>query len=140
MRGLWAGLLAGWLAVLPARGTEVAAAERAAIEAAIRGQIAAFARDDAEGAYAFASETVRAQFASPTIFLRMVAVAYAPIHRAQAIAFRAPEEAEGRLRQPAVVTGPDGRRHLALYELERGADGAPRIAAVRLLVLPAEGS
>lgn len=138
MRTLWAGLLAGWLAVLPARAAEVAASDRAAIEATIRGQIAAFARDDAAAAYAYAGAAVRALFPSPDIFMRMVAVAYAPLHRAQAIAFRAPEAAGAVLRQPAVVTGPDGRRHLVLYELGREADGALRIGAVRLLVLPEE--
>jgi hypothetical protein len=135
MRTLWACALAVSLAVAPVRA-EVGPADRAAIEATIRGQIAAFARDDAEAAYAFASRTIQSLFPTADFFMAMVRRAYAPLYRASDPRFRPAEETEAGIRQPMLFRGPDGRVWLAIYTMQRQPDGGFRIDGCTLVALP----
>jgi hypothetical protein len=135
----WAVLLAAWLVAVPARA-EVPAADRAAIEAAIRGQMAAFHADDAAAAYAFASPTIRRLFPDPHLFLRMVARAYPPVHRAAEARFRPPEPQQAGILQPVIVRGPDGRFWLARYTMQRQPDGSFLIDGCTLVALPDTGA
>ena len=135
MRTLWASLVFAWLAVAPA-GAEVTAADREAIERAVRGQIAAFQRDDAEAAYGFASATIQRLFATPELFLEMVRRAYAPLYRLAEARFSPPVADESVIRQKVVLRGPDGRFWVALYAMQRQPDGSFRIDGCTLEAMP----
>jgi hypothetical protein len=139
MRTIWASLFAAWLAIAPA-AAEVPPADRAAIEETIRGQLAAFMRDDAPAAYGFASRTIQALFPTPDFFMQMVRRAYAPLYRATDARFRGAEATDGGIRQPMVFRGPDGRFWLALYTMQRQPDGSFRIDGCTLVALPDAGA
>lgn len=127
------------LAAAPGVRAEVPAADRAAIEAVISAQIAAFLRDDGPAAYAFAAPGIRALFPTVEGFMRMVRSGYAPVHRPQAVRFAETVVENGEVVQRVLLRGPDGRAHLALYTMERQPDGSWKIAAVVLVVLPETG-
>lgn len=129
------------LAVIAApAAAAVSPADRAAIEAVISAQIEAFRRDDGPAAYAFAAPNVQALFPTVEIFMRMVERGYAPVYRPQAVRFAETVIEGGEVVQRVLLRGPDGRAHLALYTMERQADGAWKIAAVVLIVLPETGA
>jgi hypothetical protein len=136
--------LAAWmlpLAVIALPATAaVAPADRAAIEAVISAQIDAFRRDDGPAAYAFAAPNVQALFPTVEIFMRMVARGYPPVYRPQAVRFAETVIENGEVVSRVLLRGPDGRAHLALYTMERQADGTWKIAAVVLVTLPETGA
>jgi ketosteroid isomerase-like protein len=139
MRGIWAALLGAWLMATPA-AAQVDQADRAAIEAAIRGQMDAFGRDDAHAAYGFAAPNIHALFPSAEMFLEMVRRAYAPVYRPQDARFRPPEATEDGVRQSVILRGPDGRYVTAIYTMQRQPDGAWKIAGCTLVSLPDTGA
>jgi hypothetical protein len=127
-------------AALPGRAqvpaTDLGAADRAAIRAAIEGQMAAFRRDDGPGAFAFASPGIQTLFGTPDNFMAMVRAGYQPVYRPRGVAFRDPVRLGDQLVQPVEVIGPDGAAVLALYPMERQPDGSWRIAGCQLVDLP----
>jgi ketosteroid isomerase-like protein len=137
-------VFAAWMMPLAVLVTPAAAAvapaDRAAIEAVIAAQIEAFRRDDGPAAYAFAAPNIQALFPTADIFMRMVQSGYAPVHRPQAVRFAETVIEAGEVVQRVLLRGPDGRAHLALYTMQRQADGAWKIAAVVLVVLPETGA
>jgi hypothetical protein len=120
-------------------------ADAAAFQEVIRGQMAAFARDDGAAAFAFAAPSIQRLFATPERFMAMVRAGFQPVYRPQAVAFEAPirvsaptangDGSGDALAQPVRVTGPDGRPVLAMYHMERQSDGSWRIAGVVLRAL-----
>jgi hypothetical protein len=110
-----------------AEGPNVSDSDRAAIRGAIEGQIAAFRRDNAPGAFAFAAPTIQRMFGTPDVFLNMVRTGYAPVYRPREVEFRALVEGEGGPVQQVLVVGPDGVPVLALYSMQRQTDGSWRI-------------
>ena len=104
------------------------AADRAAIRAVIEAQLAAFARDDAEAAFAFAAPAIQAKFGDAETFLAMVRAAYRPVWRPAETRFRALETSGARPVQEVFIVGPDGAAWIALYPMVRGPGGAWRIA------------
>jgi ketosteroid isomerase-like protein len=135
---------AAWMLPLAVIATPAAAAvspaDRAAIEAVISAQIDAFRRDDGPAAYAFAAPNVKALFPTVEMFMRMVERGYAPVYRPQAVRFAETVIENGEVVQRVLLRGPDGRAHLALYTMERQADGMWKIAAVVLVTLPETGA
>jgi len=108
-------------------------ADRAAIRAAIAGQIEAFRAADAVRAYSFATPAIQAIFGNPRVFMRMVRQSYRPVYRPRSFTFEAIREGDGRTIQPVRVIGPEGRAVVALYVMEQQPDGAWKIAGVRLV-------
>jgi hypothetical protein len=118
-----------------AQGAE---AERSAIRQVIESQLAAFQRDDAAGAYAFASPTIQQKFINPTIFMEMVRTGYAPVYRPQAVEFRELELREGIWLQHVYLVGPRGEPVIAVYEMQQQPDGSWRINGCYLVAVPEE--
>ncbi|MDP6805263.1 MAG: DUF4864 domain-containing protein [Rhodospirillales bacterium] len=106
---------------------EVGASERAAIEAVIRAQMAAFARDDGEAAFAHASADIRDLFQTADAFMAMVRSGYQPVYRPRQVDFLEAIEGAGGLAQKVFVVGPDGAAYLAIYPMERQPDGSWKI-------------
>lgn len=115
------------------RAQEVSAADRAAIQGVISGQLDAFRLDDGPGAFAFASPGIQSQFGSPERFLDMVRRAYPPVHRPRAVEFSELLQRDGGIVQQVELVGPDGATHLALYSMERDGAGNWRIAGCSLV-------
>ena len=117
-----AGVLAASAAL-----AQVAASERAAIEAVIRAQMAAFASDDGEAAFAHASADIRALFETADAFMDMVRRGYRPVYRPRQVDFLETVEGPLGLAQKVFVVGPDGAAYLAIYPMERQPDGSWKI-------------
>ncbi len=103
------------------------AADARAVREIIEAQLAAFASDDAQRAFGFASPSIQAQFGSAPVFLRMVREGYPVVYRPATVAFFVPEFAQGLALQTVRMTDADGKAWLAFYQLERQPDGSWRI-------------
>jgi hypothetical protein len=128
------------VAAVPAGADEVTAPVAAARQI-ITDQLAAFARDDAAAAYAFAAPEVRAKFPTPDIFMLMVRKGYTPVYRPQSYGFSTSEEtADGLVRQEVDIIAADGAAWTAEYMLRREADGTLKIISCRLVKTPGVGA
>ena len=128
-----AALLLLWTMMpAPAQDGAISTGDRAAIRAVIEQQMAAFARDDGDAAFAFASPAIRQQFASSDNFMRMVRQGYPAVYRPRSVSFGETERFAGGIVQGVELIGPDGNGVRALYLMERESDGSWRINGVQL--------
>jgi hypothetical protein len=110
------------------------AADRTAIRTVIERQLEAFRRDDAAGAFAFASPEIQAKYGTPENFLALVKTYYQPVYRPRRIGgFTNPHVIEGMVTQPVLLIGPDGKFVLALYTMQKQADGEWKITGCSLV-------
>ncbi len=126
---------------LPLRAqVDMEAAEVQSIRRVIERQIDAFKRDDAAGAYSFASPGIRKIFPTAEIFMQMVRQGYRPVYRPRSYAFDELTQIEGELVQPVRVVGPDGVPVTALYIMERQPDGSWKTDGCVLTQAPGQGA
>jgi hypothetical protein len=113
------------LALSPARAP---AAETAPpeVRALIERQLDAFARDDAEGAYALTAPGIRALFTDSETFMAMVRGSYAPVYRHRSVEFGAYSDDGDKVEQGLTIVDNDNQVWIAIYLLEREADGTWR--------------
>ena len=118
------------LAILGA-SPSVASDKDAQIRDTILRQIEAFANNDDEQAWAYASEGIKRRFGSSEVFVEMVREAYPAVHYATAIEFtqRVPHGAFEI--QVVRLQGPEGKRWDAYYRMVL-TEGAWKVAGVRL--------
>ena len=119
----------GAMAVFAGASAQTAAldaADRAAIERVIRDQIAAFRRDDGAAAFALAlaSPGIQAAFGTPEAFMGMVRQGYQPVYRPRQVRFGEVVMRDWGPEQRVFVVGPDGQPYIAVYPMERQADGS----------------
>ena len=132
----FAVLLLLLLTAAPAEAQQVAPSDRAAIASVIRDQIAAFKVDDASRAFGYASPGIQAKFGTPEEFLNMVRTGYGQVYRAAEVTFRDITLEQGVPVQAVEIRGMDGTGVLALYFMERQADGSWKINGVLIAELP----
>ena len=111
--------------------------DRAAIKSVIERQLAAFASDDGEAAFAFASPAIRGLFGTAENFMAMVRDGYRAVYRPRSVAFSDLVEAGGTLIQLVDLVGPDDAPVVAAYEMLRLPDRSWRINGCTLLRSPA---
>lgn len=101
------------------------------IQETILRQIEAFANNDGEQAWSYASEGIKRRFGSSEVFVNMVREVYPAVHQATAIEFteRVPHGAFEI--QVVRLQGPDGKRWDAYYRMVM-TEGDWKIAGVRL--------
>jgi hypothetical protein len=99
-----------------------------AVRTVITRQLEAFQPDDADAAFSFAAPSIREQFGTARAFMQMVREAYAAVYRPRSTAFLAPIRTQAGPVQPVEVTDQQGEIRLALYLMQRQADGTWRIA------------
>ena len=124
-------LLAG--AALARADESVAAADAAAIQQVIQGQMNAFKADDWNAAFAFASPGIQTKFENAQVFSQLVTQAYQPVYRPRDVEFRELKASEFGPMQEVHVVGPDGLNYLAYYTMEKQADGTWRISGCYLV-------
>lgn len=115
------------LAASPARGDET----DNAIQDVILSQIEAFANDDRETAWGFASDGIKRQSGSVDQFYDMVRLSYTPVYRASSIEFVERIPHDGFQIQIVHLIGPDGKRWRAVYRMVQN-EGEWRIGGVAL--------
>jgi hypothetical protein len=102
-------------------------ADQTAIQSLIRQQLEAFQRDDAAGAFQFASPAIQAQFGTAEQFLSMVKQGYAPVYRPQAVLFRELFTLEGMPAQTVMLMSASQELVEATYLMQQQPDGTWRI-------------
>jgi hypothetical protein len=127
---LLALVLTGASTALPA--AEVTRQDALAIRAVVADQLDAFTHDDAPRAFSLATTSIRAQFGTPEAFINMVRFAYPVVYRPKTVQFEKPEVVEGEVIQPVRMTDAEGRAWIALYAMQRQADGSWRINGCQL--------
>ena len=115
-------VLGASLFAAPARA-EVSAESAQAVQATVQAQLAAFAADDAERAFAFATLAIRTLFQTPANFLAMVRQDYPVVYRPAKVLFLSPKALDAAVVQPVQLVDAAGQSWLAMYTLERQADG-----------------
>jgi len=131
LRTLFALLLV--IAPLPATAQSAVSPEDAqAIREVIEAQIDAFRRDDAARAFSLATPGIRETFGSAENFMEMVRSSYAVVYRPNSVAFEAPVVIDGQIVQPVRMTDAEGRAWLAIYPMQRQADGSWRTNGCQL--------
>ena len=125
-------LVSGWLSVAlaqaPAAGEPtLPRAEWQAIKAIISDQLAALQAGDGGKAFTYASPGIRQQFGNAGNFLEMVRAAYGALIVARYSEFLEGAIIEGRVIQPLRLIGPDNTVRVALYTMEKQADGSWKI-------------
>lgn len=127
---LFAGVLLG-----PAQAADETA--RSEARATVQRQIEAFRTDDAATAYAQAAPAIQGLFPSPDSFIAMVKKGYGPVYRARSFSIDRVEEADDdSLALGVKLQDQDGVDWMALYSLEKQADGAWRISGCHLVKAP----
>jgi hypothetical protein len=129
-------LLFGLTAASPA--VEVSPEDATAIRAVIAEQLDAFARDDARRAFSLATIGIRERFGTPDLFMDMVRTGYPVVYRPQSVQFEKPAVVVGEVIQPVRMTDAEGNAWIALYPMQRQADGVWRINGCQLARLQGE--
>lgn len=106
-----------------------------AIQDIILSQIEAFANEDKEAAWGFASEGIKQQSGSMETFYNMVRLSYAPVYQASSIEFVERVPHSGFQIQVVRLRGPDGKRWRAIYRMVMNEDQW-RIGGVALKKAP----
>lgn len=94
-----------------------------AAKAVVQGQLAAFAKDDADLAFSFASPDIKAVFKTPQNFIQMVISSYPAVYRPAKVVFLKPLGLGPELLLPVQLTDFSGKAWLAQYSLQQQADG-----------------
>ena len=132
-RRLWCVVVLGLLAPVAAGAAALAEPDARAVRRVVEAQLDAFAADDAERAFSYASSSIRAQFGNATSFMAMVRGAYPMVVRPAAVSFfqaqaeNGAEQAEMTVRQTVQLRDHGGRLWMAAYLLERQAGAGWRI-------------
>jgi hypothetical protein len=115
----------------------LAASDVSAVRKVVEAQLAAFAADDAERAFSYASRGIRAQFGDAITFMAMVRSGYPMVVRPAAVSFFLPQAESGATpvtaRQDVQFRDREGRLWMATYTLERQAGAGWRISGCRVV-------
>lgn len=111
--------------------TRIHAEGKTDVHSVISEQLNAFAEDDDERAFSFASPSIQSGFSSAEAFGNMVREQYPAVYRAETVRFREQVPHPGFVVQRVLLVGPDGRYWDAFYRMER-QDGEWRIGGVVL--------
>jgi hypothetical protein len=118
---------------LAANAQAVSREDAAAVRMVIEAQIDAFRKDDAARAFSYATNNIRLTFVTAENFMEMVRTQYAVVYRPHTVAFDVPVPIDDdELVQPVRLTDDEGRNWVALYPMQRGADGVWRTNGCQL--------
>ena len=98
----------------------------------ISSQIAAFQKDDADGAYAFAAPRIKKSIGDARLFMQMVERKYLPVFRPLRFKFTETKMIGKIPVQTLSVDGPQGKQWTAFYLFEQQGDKSWRISGVFL--------
>ena len=93
------------------------------IKSIVNQQLEAFQNDDFEGAYSFASPTIKRMFSSPEVFRKMVIGGYQAVYRPQSIKMGSVEIIKGVTTLKVYLVDPNGEFVTANYLMEKQENG-----------------
>lgn len=91
-------------------------------------QLAAFAQDDADGAFETATPAVQQAMGTSTRFLALVRGVYPMVYRPHSVTFHKPRQDDGDVLQLVEITDTKAKSWLVLFKLERQPDASWRIS------------
>ena len=113
--------------LLPVRAEQLTALDQKNIRTVVKGQMAAFAKDDASKAFSYAAPNVRQAVGSAAGFMILVRRDYPMVYRPASSAFLQAESVSGEVLQRVQLTDASGNSWLAIYSLEQQKDKSWRI-------------
>ena len=122
---LWCALWFCLLVPVAAGAAVLAEADARAVRQVVQAQLDAFAADDAERAFSYASASIRAQFGDAANFMAMVRSGYPMVVRPATVSFFQPQAggtadgAPASVRQEVQMRDREGSLWMATYLLER---------------------
>lgn len=119
--------LAGLLSPLAAGATVLGEGDARAVRSVIEAQLEAFAADDAERAYSYASAAIRTQFPDAAAFMAMVRSGYPMVVRPETVTFFQAQSTDGVVLQTVQLRDRAGRLWRATYQVERQSSDGWRI-------------
>lgn len=130
MRTIEAVVIAAALWAVAASAEELTPERSRAI---VERQFDAFARDDAQAAYALADPTIKQKFVDANHFLAMVRDRYPPVYRHRSVEFGAFAESGDEASLKATLVDNDNAVWTALYSFRREENGDWRISGCILV-------
>lgn len=97
---------------------EITDTDRNAIRSVIKRQLEAFQKNDARGAFTFASSGIQRQFGTPENFMLMVKTSYPAVYRPRSVLFEDIITVQGTLTQPVLLLDSTGVPVRAFYLME----------------------
>jgi hypothetical protein len=124
--------VACWIGAAAPAQTAPTAAEWQAIQEVIAAPRAAIIAGDADKAFAYASPGIQQQFGDAASFLAMVDAAYAALESARYVEFLEGAIIDGIVVQRLRLIDADNTVRVALYTMEKQADGKWRVSGCRI--------
>ena len=115
-------------ALLPAHANGLSAHDEKAVQAVVQNQLAAFAKDDDEKAFSYATPALRKSIGSSSAFMAMVKGSYPVVYRPASVVFLKPEKSVDDVIQRVQMLDASGASWLAVYSLQRQKDKTWRIS------------
>lgn len=123
----WLSIFAVFSGVSAQVSDSVQPDERAAVRSVIEGQLSAFAADDADRAFSFASQNIQEMFITARNFMDMVRIAYPVVYRPAGVSFQVPVKRGDDVWQAVQMRDARGIDWVAIYNLQRRGNGAWKI-------------
>lgn len=117
---------------------EITARDRNAIRSAIERQLEAFQKDDAKGAFTFASQGIKDYFVTAENFMRMVRNSYPVVYRPRSVLFEEVTMVRGNITQPVLLMDANGTPVKALYLMEKQRNGSWKVGGCYLVSVETE--
>jgi hypothetical protein len=139
MKMLVVAILSSLLFAFTVTSPTRADAESDAIKSVIENQLNAFAADDGAKAYSYAAPVVQQVFPSVDMFMGMVKQGYQPVYRNTNRVFGdAFQDPRGSKAMRVILTDQSGKRHEAIYVMEKQPDGSWKIAGCVILEIKSQ--
>lgn len=120
-------------AVMPAHAEALSTKDEKAVLAVLQSQLAAFAKDDADKAFSYATPELRKTIGSASAFMAMVKGSYPVVYRPASVVFLKAEGSGNEVVQKVQMLDATGTSYLALYSLQRQKDKTWRISGCAVI-------
>ena len=117
----------------PAHAELLSSADEKAVLTVVQSQLAAFAKDDGEKAFSYATPELRKSFGTAATFMAMVKSGYPVVYRPASVVFLKPESANDEAVLRVQMQDSEGTAWLAVYSLQRQKDKSWRISGCAVI-------
>ena len=114
--------------LVPTHAQLLSSKDEKAVQAVVQSQLAAFAKDDGDKAFSYATPELRKSFGSSKAFMAMVKTGYPVVYRPASVVFLKPESSDVDAIQRVQMQDSGGGAWLAVYSLQRQKDKSWRIS------------
>ena len=112
----------------PVQAQAPLAKDNKAVQAVVQSQLSAFAKDDADKAFSYATPELRKMIGTPAAFMAMVKNSYPVVYRPASVVFLKAESSGDEVVQKVQMLDASGTSILAVYSLQRQKNKTWRIS------------